>query len=173
MTKYEEKEQIYESRVSHQSDFQIGGQDVPPQRESYGAGKVRRSPPQESRKHVERGSDHYSGAPKQSESRPHSRQEDQYNGPKYNSYIRDNQQDDRQPPPQREAPRQAGTPKTHQYIKNENVISAILSLIKDLNAPELEFVRKEVNNRLGTVISNSDDISDTRDDRRSGHDYYE
>jgi hypothetical protein len=41
-----------------------------------------------------------------------------------------------------------------QYIKNENVISAILALIKDLNIPELEFVRREVNTRIGTLCLN-------------------
>jgi hypothetical protein len=38
-----------------------------------------------------------------------------------------------------------------EVIRNENVISAILSLIKDLNGIELEFVKREINSRLGML----------------------
>ena len=47
-------------------------------------------------------------------------------------------------------------------IKNENVISAILALLKDLDMTELEFVNKEVDTKLGNFFLPSQTEGESR-----------
>jgi hypothetical protein len=76
-------------------------------------------------------------------SRPSSKQENQQPAPRINPYM--------DPKPSQPMKKKAQPSQTNQdVIRNENVISAILSLIKDLNGLELEFVKREINSRLGT-----------------------
>jgi hypothetical protein len=135
-------------------------QQHPPSRDSHGDQKVRRSPPQEARHYTNPSHEAYSNPSKLHDSRPNTRQQDKptdaYAAPKYNSYMRDEPVPSKSAhPPRKDFKKQAEpsrvSPKNPQYLKNENVISAVLALIKDLNISELEFIKKEINVRLGRL----------------------
>lgn len=160
-----DEEDLYESRVSQNSNNPYSQRQPPvQQRESYGSGKVRRSPPQEARNYSNQVSEVYGNHSRVQglqDNRPPSRQfekgNDQYGAPKYNSYMREDPAPSKPTQqPRRDFAKQSEptrvSPKNPQYLKNENVISAILALIKDLNVSELEFVKKEVNARIGRLL---------------------
>jgi hypothetical protein len=154
-------EELYESRMSQNSGNPYSQRQAPIQsRESYGSQKLRRSPPQEARHYSNQANEPYGNQSKVQDNRPPSRQyeksNDQFNGPKYNSYMKEDPVPSKQvQQPRRDFSKQSEptrvAPKNPQYLKNENVISAILALIKDLNVSELEFVKKEVNLRIGRL----------------------
>lgn len=154
-------EDVYESRLSQNSNNQYSQrQQAPQSRESYGSQKVRRSPPQEARNYSSQMNEGYGNQSKVQDYRPPSRQQeksqDSYSGPKYNQYLKEEPLPSKpSQPARRDFAKQSEptkvSPKNGQYLKNENVISAILALIKDLNGSELEFIKKEVNSRLGRL----------------------
>lgn len=67
--------------------------------------------------------------------------------PKKNPYFREEPEEDQYeaPPTNRRARPKVSADK---FIQNENVVSAILALIKELNNVELDFLRREIEKRI-------------------------
>lgn len=76
--------------------------------------------------------------------------------PKINNYTRDAPRQPQPAPPvagKKKEPIVEAVPKpaNDKFVKNENIMSAILCLMKDLNSDELMFLKREADVRIGSL----------------------
>ena len=68
--------------------------------------------------------------------------------PMQNPYFKPEAQEEEYYEPPRSSRRGERKKPARNYIKNENVVSAILALIKELNSVELDFLRREIEKKI-------------------------